>query len=88
MISALFQLAKRIDEALRVRLGPAYNAILGIGLVAEIVRRVHELGDHLDAGMVRPILALALFVVLLLHQVAELGAHMQRRRSASHRGPA
>ena len=71
---------QRIDEAIARKFGPAYNAILGIGLVIEIVRRLREFGDLPTASAVRSGLAMALFVLLLMHQLAELADHIDRRR--------
>jgi hypothetical protein len=79
MIAAILHGARWLDEAAGRRLGPAYHAVLGIGLVAEIVRRVHELGDLQRSG-VGAILAVALFGLLLLHQLGELAEHWDKRR--------
>jgi hypothetical protein len=82
MIVELLQGAQRIDGAIARKFGPTYNGILGIGLVIEIVRRLHEFGElpSVSAGALRAVLAVALFVFLLLHQISELAEHIDRRR--------
>lgn len=82
MIVEILRKARRLDAAIGRKLGPAYHALLGIGLVVEIVRRLSEFGDLPRAGAVREIFAVVLFGVLLLHQMGELGEHMDRRRKA------
>lgn len=89
MIVGILRRAQRLDAALGRKLGPAYHAVLGIGLVVEIIRRLHELGELPDigAGVVRALLALALFGFLLLHQLGELAEHLERRRSRRENAP-
>ncbi len=82
MILQILHAAQGLDAALGRKLGPAYNAVLGIGLVIEIVRRLLELGDlpGIGADAARPMLAVALFGFLLLHQMSELAEHIDQRR--------
>ncbi len=80
MIVEILQGARRLDLALARKFGPAYHAVLGIGLITEIVRRLHEFGHLPATGVIRGILAVALFGVLLLHQIGELAEHLNRRR--------
>jgi hypothetical protein len=80
MILDLLHGAQRLDATLARKLGPTYNAVLGIGLIAEIVRRLREFGELPTGGAVRTALTVALFGLLLLHQIAELGEHVDRRR--------
>ena len=80
MLVELLHGVQRIDAAIARKFGPAYNAILGIGLVIEIVRRLREFGDLPTASAVRSGLTMALFVLLLMHQLAELADHIDRRR--------
>lgn len=89
MIVEILRGAQRLDAAVGRTLGPAYHAVLGIGLVVEIIRRLHELGElrDFDAGALRATLALALFGFLLLHQLGELGEHLDRRRSRRENTP-
>jgi hypothetical protein len=68
------------DAAIARKSGPAYNAILGIGHVMEIVRRLREFGDLPTASAVRSSLAVLLFVLLLMQQLAQLTEHIDRRR--------
>lgn len=85
MIVYLFRGVKWIDAEVHRKLGPSYNVILGIGLVAEIVHRVHEFGEHHYTATFLSGLAIAMFGVLLLHQLAELAEHVERRFRNSHR---
>ena len=87
MIEAVLYYAHRLDAWLRLRLGPPYHALLGLGLVIEIGRHVHELADlHIStAGIVRSLLQLVLYSVLLVHQLGELHAHFAARREAAGR---
>jgi hypothetical protein len=80
MIVALLHGAQRLDAALARKLGLPYHAILGIGLITEIVRRLREVHDLPTGSAIGSVLAVALFGFLLLHQLAELAEHMDRRR--------
>ncbi len=82
MILQILHAAQGLDAALGRKLGPAYNAVLGIGLVIEIARRLLEFGDlpGIGAEAARPVLAVALFGFLLLHQLGELAEHIDQRR--------
>jgi len=79
MIVELFHGVRWVDVMIHRKLGVAYNALLGIGLVVEIVRHLHEARDLDSISMIRTVLAVALFVLLLLHQLAELAEHVDRR---------
>ena len=79
MIVELFHGVRCVDVMIHRKLGVAYNALLGIGLVVEIVRHLHEARDLDSTSMIRTVLAVALFVLLLLHQLAELAEHVDRR---------
>lgn len=48
MIHALTRAAHRLDLWLQARLGRPYNALLGIGLAIEIIRRLLETPAHRD----------------------------------------
>mgnify|MGYP001548573201 CR=1 FL=1 len=89
MVVELFHGARWLDVVIHRKLGPAYNAVLGIGLVAELVRHLHEAPALRGSTMLQTILAVALFGFLLLHQLAELAGHVDRRfrnsRRSSHR---
>jgi hypothetical protein len=77
--------ARRLDIALGRKLGPIYHAVLGIGLVMEIIRNLDEHGNLSSADAIRPILAMALFDLLLLHQITELAEHVDERRKRTGR---
>jgi hypothetical protein len=90
MIYAVTRAAQRLDLWLQDRLGRPYNALLGIGLVIEIVRRLTE-APHKVLDMHR-LLGSALVIImelaLLLHQVGALSHHIERRRRKRGAGPA
>ena len=79
MIVELFHSVRWLDVMIHRKIGIAYNAVLGIGLVVEIVRHLHEAHELHGTNMVQTVLAVALFVFLLLHQLAELAEHVDRR---------
>jgi hypothetical protein len=79
VITELFHGIRWLDAQLHRKIGPAYNAILGLGLTFEIVRHIREASEHQSTGMIRSILAIVLFGFLLLHQIAELAEHVDRR---------
>jgi hypothetical protein len=88
MIKGLIQGAAEADDWLDRRLGRPYAAILVIGLVAEIGRRIVELFEHrLDQmRLVQVAWLLALNAALLIHQLASLHHIRERRlsRGAGH----
>jgi hypothetical protein len=81
MISQLLSGAHRLDEWLRTRIGRPYHALLGVGLVVEIAKELHERWEHgsAESGFVKTALALALFAALLVHELGELREHFERR---------
>jgi hypothetical protein len=79
MVIEIFHGARWLDSAIASRVGPTYNAVLGIGLVIEIVRDLRDF-DLPSGSPIRAIFAVALFSFLLLHQMAELSEHLDRRR--------
>ena len=85
MIVQILHAARRLDQALGRRIGPAYNTILAIGLVIESGRRVRELGDIEVTGAVRVAVTIVFFAILLLHQLGELAEHIDRRRERARR---
>jgi hypothetical protein len=87
MIVELFHGVRWVDVMIHRKLGFAYQALLGAGLVVEIVRHLHEARDLDSTSMIRTILSVALFVLLLLHQLAELAEHVDRRFRKSKRIP-
>jgi hypothetical protein len=85
MVIELFRGVRWLDVMIHRKLGLAYNAVLGIGLVVEIVRHLQEAHELPSASIIRTVLAVALFTFLLLHQLAELSEHVDRRFRRSRR---
>jgi hypothetical protein len=79
MIIAIFRTFSWLNRGIQNRLGVAYNVLLSVGLVGEIVHHVQEAIDHHYQVTLRSGLSIVLFVLLLLHQVDELGEHVERR---------
>jgi hypothetical protein len=79
MVIELFHSVRWLDLMIYRKIGVAYNAVLGIGLIIEIVRRLHEAHELHRPSTVQTALAVALFTFLLLHQLAELSRHVDRR---------
>lgn len=79
MVVELFHGVRWLDVMIHRRLGPVYNAVLGIGLLVEIVRHLHEAHELHGTGILQTLLAVGLFAFLLLHQLAELSEHVDRR---------
>ncbi|MGC1302230.1 MAG: hypothetical protein WA840_07640 [Caulobacteraceae bacterium] len=81
MIGFLTGPAARVDGWLHQRLGRTYGVMLSIGLVADIGHRIFDAPKHVQerhhlAGM---ILAVAMELALLLHQLAEMHERLGRR---------
>ncbi|HTV89748.1 MAG TPA: hypothetical protein VME41_12090 [Stellaceae bacterium] len=89
MIEPILRCARRLDAWLRLRVGPPYHAILGIGLAIEIGRNAHELMEigRSPAGIFRITLQLVLYSALLVHQLGELYAHLETRHASRYRPP-
>lgn len=81
MIREVLADAHRLDDLLRTRLGRPYHALLGIGLVVEIAKELRDFSESGGSakGIVRTALAVLLFAVLLIHQLAELHEDAKRR---------
>jgi hypothetical protein len=81
MISHLIAWAAQADDWLDRRLGRPYVAILSIGLVGEIIRRVVELFEHVpdQTRLIQLGWLVVLNSALLLHQMASLH-HLRQRR--------
>jgi hypothetical protein len=75
--------AHRLDRWLQTRLGRPYNALLGIGLTVEIIRRLAELPHHasLAPRLAGIILLVVMNIALLIHQVGALSHHTGRIRA-------
>jgi predicted phosphoribosyltransferase len=69
MVIELFHSVRWLDLMIYRKIGVAYNAVLGIGLIIEIVRRLHEAHELHRASTVQT----------ALHQLAELSRHVDRR---------
>jgi hypothetical protein len=83
MIHAVALAAHRLDAWLQARLGRPYNALLGVGLTVEIIRRFAELPHHAALGpkLLGVIVLIAMNLALLIHQVGELSHHTGRVRA-------
>ena len=81
MIIGILRGAQRLDAWLRWRIGRPYHAILGIGLVIEIARRLHELreGWGSPSGLLLTAATLIFYSILLVHQFGELHRHIDDR---------
>jgi hypothetical protein len=81
MIAEIARTARRCDEYIAMRLGRPYHAVLGASLVAEIVERVRDIDKVTEhAGLLRIGFVLAVYCLLLLHQVGELDERRQSPR--------
>jgi hypothetical protein len=82
MLMAIAGAARRLDLWLGAIAGRPYHALLGAGIVIEIVQHVREFAEKPleGAGIVKTALAIVLFLALLLHQAGELSEHAERRR--------
>jgi hypothetical protein len=81
MIIDIARAAHHLDEVIAERLGRPYHAVLGISLVAELVDRIRDFDKVTDhAGLLRIGFALAVYCLLLLHQVGELAERRQQKR--------
>ena len=83
MVRAFLGAMQRLDDAARRRFGRPYSAILGAGLVIEIIRRVHEAGAVAvsSSGVIKIALTLLLYCLLLVHQLGELHERTEQRRA-------
>ncbi len=83
MIHSIALAAHRLDAWLQARLGRPYNALLGIGLTVEIIRRMAELPPHVALGprLVGEVALIAMNLALLIHQVGQLSHHTGRVRA-------
>jgi hypothetical protein len=83
MLAGILRGAHELDDWLRSHLGRPYHVILGIGLIIEIVRHLHELGEagKSPTGILGVALAVIFYSVLLVHQLGELQAHVAARKS-------
>lgn len=84
-LGAVTDAALRLDTWLQARLGRPYNALLGVGLIIEIVRRIGEIPGQLASThrLIGQIFVLALEAALLIHQVGALSHHVGGRRPAT-----
>lgn len=81
MFHAVTNAARSLELWLSRTFGRPYHALLGIGIVVEIVQHCRELPDKLDgAAVLKTALAILLFVVLLVHQAGELSERVEERR--------
>ncbi|HML09471.1 MAG TPA: hypothetical protein VK432_01330 [Stellaceae bacterium] len=81
MFDVVTNAARNLELWLSRTFGRPYHALLGIGIVIEIVQHCRELPDKLDgAALLKTALAILLFVVLLVHQAGELSERAEQRR--------
>ncbi len=81
MIRAITGAALRLDLWLQDRLGRPYHALLGVGLIIEIVRRLIEIPERAASmhRLVPVVLLILLEAALLIHQVGALSHHVAPR---------
>lgn len=83
MVGKILAPVRRLDEWLRGMLGRPYHAALGVGLILEIIARLREMYEApTKTGLVKLVLLLALYLLLLVHQLGELSEHAERRRGS------
>jgi|HubBroStandDraft_4_1064222.scaffolds.fasta_scaffold100023_2 hypothetical protein len=84
MLFAITNAARRLDLWLGKAFGRPYHALLGIGIVIELIQHVRELVEKPweKAGIIKIALGILLLLALLVHQTGELSEHAegQRRR--------
>ena len=82
MLLAITRAARQVDLWLGKTLGRPYHALLAIGIVIEIFQHCREIAEKTFAeiGILKAILAIALFLALLVHQCGELSEHAERQR--------
>jgi len=81
MFAAVTDAARRLELWLGRTLGRPYHALLGFGIIVEIVQHCRELPEKLgDAGVIKTILAIVLFLALLVHQAGELSERAEHRK--------
>jgi hypothetical protein len=81
MIRFITQGALRLDNWLQERLGRPYRAILSLGLIIEIVRRLAELPEHLRRSetLVGAALIIVMNLALLVNQLGEMSHRVTAR---------
>ena len=81
MIGAIARGAYWLDTWLQEHAGRPYNALLGIGLVIEIIRGATELSErlHTTHDLTVPIFQIALGAALLIHQLGALSHRLEAR---------
>lgn len=82
MLHKITHAFRQLDKWLQDRLGRPYNALLGIGLTIEIVRRVSEAPKALASvhGLVGTLLVIFMELALLIHQIGALSHHIEGRK--------
>lgn len=78
----MLYMARRLDLWLSLTLGRPYHALLGFGIALEIVHHIRGFAENSfdGLGVAKTLLAIILFLALLVHQLGELSAHVERRR--------
>ena len=82
MLNGIARGALWLDTWLQDHLGRPYNALLGVGLIIEIVHRGGEIMERItDPPRVAGLgFTIAMELALLIHQVGALSHHLERRR--------
>ena len=82
MLFAITNAARRLDLWLGKAFGRPYHALLGVGIVIELIQHVRELIEKPSesAGLIKIGLGMLLLLALLVHQTGELIEHAERQR--------
>jgi hypothetical protein len=81
MIGVIARGAYHFDTWLQEHVGRPYNALLGIGLVVEIIRGATEISQrlHTTHDLTAPVFDIALGAALLIHQLGALSHRLEAR---------
>ncbi len=85
LFSFITSAASRIDGWLDERLGRPYRVLLSVGLAADIGHRIFEAPKHVQERphLAGTIMAVLMEVAMLLHQLAEMNEHLERRTASA-----
>lgn len=83
MIAEVLRQVRKLDEAIKKRLGHPYHVLLGAVLVMEIVHQMRELLHRPEPTSLRAMFSIAVATLLLINQLAELSERVDRRSSAA-----
>ncbi len=90
MMLAILRTAHKADDMLKQKIGRPYNVVLGVGLIMEIVGRIHDLRELpvTSTSIVRTCVTVVFFLLLLLHQIGELSEHRTHAHARQFADPA